>query len=348
MKWITTKDDKYVSRWNEFILKDKKSSFVQSIHRVRAYEKYGMDWELLLGVDNKDNILVGSANVIIKMPLFKLYICSCGPNKSENFVENIGEFFTQFKNRAKELGCFASQISVHDIYEPNKIKGVRVGQIFTNVASTKTNNFISLKSDEQNVLSKEELIVTFSAKGRRDVRASYRKGLISKIPKTEIELEQAYACIEDNARNKGYQVREWADMKDFIIDSVKEENAFMITAWYEEEIQGAVLLERSCNYLSYSMGGVKRHSPDLLTGYFLQVEAMMLASSLGLDFYDVSYEGPKDVQRFKKMFNPTLKRDYTIIHFQHSYFKYKLFNLLYGKLKKYAFKIIELKRKIGK
>ncbi len=348
MNWITTKEDKYVSQWNQFILTDKNISFVQSIHRVRAYEKYGMDWELLLCIDEEDNVLLGSANVIIKMPLFKLYICSNGPTIAQGFEDKSEEFFEQFKNRAQRLGCLASQISVPNKFNPAQLQDAIVGSIFTNVASATKNSMISLKTEENQLLDKEALIATFSKKGRRDVRASYRKGLTSKLAKNEEDLKQAYACVENNARMKGYQVRAWDDMKDFILASVKSGNAYVITAWFDEEIQGAVLLERSSNYLSYSMGGVKRHTPDLLTGYFLQTEAMMLAISLELDYYDVSYEGPKEVQRFKKMFNPKFRDDNTIVHFKHSSFKYNLFKLLYGNLKKYAFKIIELKRKIAK
>lgn len=346
-KWIHTKENKWIDKWNSFILSDESSSFVQSIYRVKAYEKYGMDWELLLCVDESDNILIGSANIIVKIPFFKLYVCSYGPtvsNNSNNFIDK-NEFFQNFTNRGKKLNAFVSQITIPiDLCINDSFKSVE-GRIFTNIANPKYTNLIDLKSDEKWFL-KEELIDTFLPKGRRDVRASYRKGLVRQYPITESELQVAYLCFETNARNKGYYVRSWDDMKDFVVESVKNKMAFVITAWHDDVIQGSIFLERSKDTLSYTMGGVYRNSPDLLTGYFLQVEGMQLAKSLNLSFYDISYGGPKDVQRFKSMFNPILKESFKTIYFKNNKFKFFIFNKLYSKFKNFLPKLISLKKSI--
>lgn len=349
-KWIYTKEEKWIKKWNSFVLSDERSSFLQSSYRVNTYRKYGMDWELLICIDEKENILLGSANVIVKLPFFKLYISSYGPTiSSYKIVSKLeyDEFFYQFNIRAKELNAFVAQITVPiDLSVNYKLKSID-GKIFTNITNPQYKNIINLKANDK-WLEKEDLIGTFLSKGRRDVRASYRKGLVSKYPTTEKELQEAYSCIEINAKNKGYNVRGWNEMKDLIKESVKDKTAFIVSAWYDNKIQGAILLEKSHNKLSYTMGGVYRHSPDLLTGYFLQVEAMLLAQKLNIGFYDISYGGPKEVQRFKKMFKPILNESYKTIHFKHSNIKYFIFNKFYNILKSKIPKIISIKNKMLK
>ncbi|MBC5837041.1 hypothetical protein [Flavobacterium muglaense] len=345
--WIYTKEKKWIDKWNDFMLSDESSSFVQSIYRVKAYEKYGMDWELLLCVDESDTIQVGSANVIVTLPFFKLYVCSYGPTMSSNIktIFDSNEFIKQFINRGKELRAFSSQITIPmDLLVDASFKSIE-GRIFTNISNPRYSNLINLKLNED-WLSKEELINSFLPRGRRDVRASCRKGLVSQCPTTEDELKQAYLCFETNAKKKGYHVRSWEDMRDFVIESVQNKTAFVISAWYNDTIQGAIFLERSSNVLSYTMGGVYRNSPDLLTGYFLQLEGMLLARSMDLSFYDISYGGPDEVQRFKSMFNPVLKESYRTVYFKNNNIKFFIFKKVYSSFKSLIPKIISIKRAI--
>lgn len=345
-KWITSKDQFWFKKWNNFILCDDNSTFLQSVYRVQSYERFGMDWELLLCIDINDDILIGSANVIINFPFFKLYVCSCGPTSRFSFEKSdeIVEFFTEFQKRAKYYNAFASQITVPLDLNIALNFNAYEGRIFTNVTSPRFSNLVSLDSEDTGN-SYEWLIDTFLPKGRRDVRASYRKDLESKLANTEAELKLAYSCIEKNAQEKGYFVRSWIDMKDFIINSVSDEMAFVLTAWKDDEIQGSVLLERSKNRLSYTMGGIKRNTPDLLTGYFLQMEGMKLAKSLALKAYDISYGGPKEVQRFKSMFNPELSENYRSVYFINNKIKFYIFMRLYPLIKSVIFKLISFIKK---
>lgn len=344
-RWINTKEQKWVEQWNKFLLSDESSSFVQSIYRVRAYEKYGMDWELLLYIDSGNNILAGSANIIIKFSFIKMYICSYGPTVNSNLKSNfdINEYIKVFKNRGKKLNAFVSQITVLMKLDVDESLNSYVGRIFTNIAAPRYNNLISLKSTN-NWYSIEEIINTFLSKGRRDVRASFRKGLYCKFPLEESELREAYLCFENNAINKGYSVRSWIDMKEFVIDSVNNNMAFVITAWRENKIQGAIFLERSSNKLSYTMGGVYRNNPDLLTGYFLQIEAMRLALKLNIPLFDISFGGPVEVQRFKGLFNPTLTEDYKTIYFIHKPLIFFVYNKFYSAFKGIIPLIVSIKK----
>lgn len=345
--WISTKEERWFEKWNNFILADEYSSFIQSIYRIKAYEKYIIDWELLLCIDNEDNILIGSANIIVKLPLFHIYICSCGPtqNPACKHLFKEDEFIFNFLRRGKELNAFASQLTIPLNFILNKRFKAFEGKVFTSISTPSFSNLISLKSND-NWYSKEELIETFTPKGRRDVRASYRKGLTSQQPTSEDQLKMAYLCFEENAKNKGYYVRPWKDMSVFVINSVKHKMAFVITAWHDEKLQGAIFLERSNNTLNYTMGGVYRNTPDLQTGYFLQLEGMLLAKELNLAFYDISFGGPVEVQRFKNMFNPVLIERFKTVYFTNNQIKLLTFNFLYYRLKNIISKLFAIFNKL--
>ena len=346
-KWISTKESKWVTKWNDIVLNDPNSVFLQSSFRVSTYLKQGMDWELLLCIDENNNILLGSANVIVKLSIFKIYVCSYGPTINLNNNKYFDDYISHFINRAKELKAFSSQISMTlNASVDSKYNSIDK-KLFTNITSPQFKNLISLKEDKV-YLSNEDLIGSFKSKCRRDVRSSYRKGLTSKFPTLEDELRIAYSCIELNAKIKGYNVRSWNQMKDFLINSVESNRTYVITAWINDKIEGAILLERSYDTLSYTMGGVYRSNPDLLTGYFLQFEAMLLAKRLDLGQYDISYGGPTQVQRFKKMFNPILSENYKNLHFIHTNWKYLIFKKLYDNMKNIILKIIKLKDNLTK
>ncbi len=346
--WIITKDKKWVDKWNEFVLSDKDSSFLQSLNRAKSYEKYGMNWELLLFVDGNDEILLGSANIIVKYLFFTIYVCSYGSSsnytyKNKKFQE---DYLQEFLKRAKQLKAFASQITILKDFTLKIEKEHFEKVLFNIISSPKYLNLINLKNDLGEYLSDEEIIASFSSKGRRDVRSSCRKGLISKFPRTEEEVKEAYSCIESNAVNKGYFVRDWGGMKDFIMDGIRTGMIYMISAWYGDKIQGVILLEKSSNYLNYSMGGVFRHKPDLLTGYFLQLESMKLSKELNLEFYNVSYGGPPKVQKFKNMFNPILEEKYKTIFFIHNKLKFLIFNFFYNTTRTFIFNIVKFKKRL--
>ena len=94
------------------------------------------------------------------------------------------------------------------------------------------------------------------------------------------------------------------------------------------------------------MGGVFRHKPDLLTGYFLQLESMKLSKELNLEFYNVSYGGPPKVQKFKNMFNPILEEKYKTIFFIHNKLKFLIFNFFYNTTRTFIFNIVKFKKRL--
>ena len=350
-KWIITKESKYTDKWDVFVLNNISGSFLQTMDRVKSYEQYGFDWELIICVDNEDNILAGSVNIVVKFLFLKMYICSYGPTYTGPEIQegHVDAFLTQFVQRAKELKVCASQITLPtDISSIIKGKGSK-GKLFNKIPSVESYNLINLRDDNDTRLDYESIIKSFSKKARRDVRASYRRGLTIKLAVKESELRLAYSCFEDNAGSKGYSVRSWEEFSATIISMSKSGHAYLLTAWYNDEIQGAILVERSSDALHYTMGGVHRHSPDLNTGYFLQMEGMLLASEKNCKFYDISCGGPPAVKKFKESFNPIFTDIGETIHFVHNYFITYLYKILYKYVGSYFFqKIRYLKIKLSK
>ncbi len=347
VKWLVTKEPKYTEKWNEFILSNESGSFLQTMDRVKSYEQYGFDWELIICVDSEDNILIGSVNIIVKFLFLKVYICSYGPTYRD--IDLADAFVEKFVSRAKEVNACVSQIALPANLSFLAKKEGRKGKVFTKVPSIESYNLIALKDEHDEQLAPERIIESFSKKARRDVRASYRKGLTVKLAETENELKQAYSCFEDNAGKKGYSVRSWEEMSTALISMSKHGRAHLLTAWYNDELQGAILLERSSKSLHYTMGGVHRHTPDLNTGYFLQMEGIRLAGEKNCSYYDISCGGPPAVEKFKLSFNPIFTDVGETIHFIHNSFIFGMYNYLSKYLGSYFVqKLKQLKIKLSK
>ena len=336
-KWIITSDDYWVNKWDQFLFNSSQAVFLQSSQRVKSYGSYGAKAELLLYVNSRQEIICGSANILVQFKFLRIYSCSFGPIVANDIFFNdelFREYISQFRDRGEELKAFSSEITTPVTNHPPSNKSFNEGQIFNKLPKYELVNLISLKDSEDKYRSVETIIESFSKKARRDVRASYRRGLSSRIVTQHDEIEKAYGCIESNGTNKGYDVRSWGQFGHNVITMIDKGHACMLTAWLGDEIQGALLLERGGNVLNYTMGGVLRHKPDLNTGYFLQAEAIKQAINLDMDFYNISYYGPPEVMKFKKSFNPSLLQLGKSYYFVNNHVLYFLYKKLYGKFGK--------------
>lgn len=350
-KWFVTKEPRYMEKWDDFVLANRSGSFLQTLDRVKSYERYGFEWELILKIDDEDEIIGGSLNILAKFSFVKMYICSYGPTYQSELVGHSyqEQFITEFNNRAKNIGACVAQITLPKGFHINPNFCSKKGKVFSSIPSIQDYNLINLIGDSGGRLDSEALINSFSKKARRDVRASYRKGLQVKVANTEAEMQEAYACFEDNAGNKGYSVRSWEEFSEAIISMCHKERAYLLSAWYNDNIQGAILIERSSDKLHYTMGGVHRHSPDLNTGYFLQMEAMMMASRKNCQSYDVSCGGPIPVKKFKESFNPTFTEVGDTFYFVHRPVVFKLYQVVTNHMGEYIFPALRyLKAKLAK
>lgn len=333
-KWLTTNEPYWINKWDVLLKKTPQGNFSQMSTWLKSYIPYGFQPEIMIYADEFDNIIAGSGNVIVRIPFFTIYVCSHGPIILKEDDQLIEDFISEFIKRSKSLHAIAAQITFSDIIRPKHISNnFCKGNIFPKISAISQVSTIELLTNDDSTFNAEAVVNSFLPKGRRDVRASYRKCLISRIAKTEDEIKEAYLCFIQNSENKGYNVRAWDDIKLSLIESICLNHALIVTAFCEDEIQGAILLYIGGDTINYTMGGVYRHKPDLLTGYFLQFEAMKIAHSLGISRYNITSGGPSEVRDFKLKFNPLLHEFPGSYYFENSKFKCRLFVLIYKFLK---------------
>lgn len=334
--WFITSEEYWIYKWNELQKTSERGNFTQLTSWIKSYLPYGFQYELLLCIDQDENIITGSANVIVRLPIFSFYVCSYGPWIIDGDLLLFQQFIHHFVNRAKQLHVTATQITIPNsvnVVNGLLLKNFRKENFFPRIASPTFVNIVKLYSDEEGKFDEEQVINSFKSNGRRDIRASYRKGLRSKLVKKRDEIESAYRCFLDNSQNKGYFVRQWQDMKEALFEAIDNGDALMLTAWYEDMIQGAILLYIGGDTINYTLGGVYRHHPDLLTGYFLQFEAMKIAAKMGIRKYNITSGGPVEVKNFKLKFNPTLYQIGTTFYFPNKRFSCILFQFIYRRMK---------------
>jgi len=150
---------------------------------------------------------------------------------------------------------------------------------------------------------KDAILNDFKSSVRRDVRSSERKNQIVKTLTEENAVREAYELCLENAKRAGYGLRSWDSFKNTILNLIKKNQGKFIAAYNDNDIKGAVFLVKSGNYYTYIFGGVKREIPDLLTGHFLQWEAIKMSFDEGCLGYNISLGGSDGVKSFKAGFN---------------------------------------------
>lgn len=347
-KWIATKEQKWLDKWDEIQINSEQGVYTQISTWLKSYQSYGFDYELLLCIDDNQKIIAGNGIIIFKVFWFKLYISNWKPlflNNSIQFIDFISFFF----QRAKKLKCFASQINIsnNDLQNINKpfYKGTLTNNVYI-PSGFNCINFEHIITD--NSIFEEQLLNSFHNYGRRDIRSSLRKNITLRQAKTEDEIKQAYQCFYKNSLRENYSIRSWQDQKEYLIESVNKNYSVVLTAFYEDNLKGAIWISKGGNMMTYMMGGVERTKPDLLIGYFLQWHAIKLSYNQGFEKYNLSIGGSKGVINFKNRFNPKFIKSENNYYFINRSFMFFLFQKIYPffkKNKKLASQLLKLIKK---
>lgn len=173
------------------------------------------------------------------------------------------------------------------------------GHLFKYVYASNGLNWINVKGFSD----AESKIMSLNSTVRRNIRNSYRKGLLLENMDTIEKLEKGYQLFIENSKRGNYSIRAWDDIKKSLIVLLDKGSLKMLGAYKSEELKGAILLIQAGNYFTYILGGSKKEVPDLRTGDFLQWEAIKLSIENGFDGYNISLGGSKGVVDFKNSFN---------------------------------------------
>jgi len=309
MDVIFTKEASYLEQWDAFIDQSTQANHLQFSDWLQSYVSYGFDFEVGLLLDN--GILVGGFGAVIpKFSFFKFYIVPNGPIVKDGADAEVFEtLLSAIANRAKTLKCcycqFNQPLTIRkggQFSEPFSVPHLfKKGSLFKYVYTSEGINWL----DFSKYTSEAEILQDFKSSVRRDIRSSERKGQEVFFLTEEKDIRAAYQLCEDNARRAGYSLRSWSDFSATILNLIVKKRAKFMAAYKDDEIKGAVFLVKSGNYYTYIFGGAKRETPDLLSGHFLQWEALTMAFREGCVGYNISLGGSDGVKSFKGGFNVT-------------------------------------------
>ena len=308
MEIIYTKDPEWLKKWDNYVLAENKASHLMLSQWNASFGSYGFDFEICIAI-KEGTICGGFAGVIAKALFFKFFIVPYGPIVSVGSEDQLNALIESVKKRAKHFNCCYCHITLPVSSQPNPhvfsqlpqmsaLDHANPGHVFKYVYASNGLNWIDLKGFDE-----ETKIMTLKPSVRRNIRNSYRKDLVFTHLDDNEKIALGYRLFEENSKTAGYNIRDWADMKNTLFALQAEGALKMLGAFKENELKGAILLIRSGNYYTYILGGSKKEVPDLRTGDFLQWEAIKMSLEQGLDGYNISLGGSKGVVEFKNSFN---------------------------------------------
>jgi len=307
IKIIFTKEAKWQTKWDEFLANNPKGSHLLLSDWLKSYQSYGFDFEL--GLFLKDgNIVGGYGAVIPKVLFFKFYIIPHGLVYDVEHEHYFETHISEIKLRAKQKSCCYFQLSVPissneliNAYRPQDVLFLKnmfsKGRLFKYVYSNYGLNWVDLKHPNE-----EDLLNSFRANTRRDIRAGLRKHDECRLLVSESDIKRGYQLCQQNADEHGYALRSWKDFKVTVLELIDKGKAHFIGVFKDEDLKGAIFIIQSGGFFTYTLGGVKREQPNLLSGYVMQWKALQLSIQNKFRGYNISMGGSKGVQDFKSKF----------------------------------------------
>ncbi|WP_293873659.1 peptidoglycan bridge formation glycyltransferase FemA/FemB family protein [Flavobacterium sp.] len=308
MELIVTSEASWLKKWDAFVIHQNKACHLNLSAWNSSFLSYGFQYEIVIAIENGE-IIGGYTAVIAKVALFKFYIVPYGPIIIEEKINQLNSLIEYTLKRAKHhktcyihinLPC-TKQINSHTYNHLPKIEildEAAIGHLFKYVYSSSGINWKSVDGYE----NEEALIMSFKPSVRRYIRSSQRKGLALQLAIDEETIKKGYQLCLENAKNKGYSLRDWNSFKDTIINLVFANNAKFLLAVYDGQIKGAALIIKAGNYYSYILGGTVKEKPDFLAGHFLHYEAIKMAYTEKLSGYNISLGGSKGVVSLKESY----------------------------------------------
>ncbi len=309
MEIIYTKDKNWLNKWDTFVTKEDKGSHLLFSDWVKSYQSYGFEYEICIGLEN-DAVVGGYMAVVVKALFFNFFIVPYGPivalgfeNQLNALIETVLQRATYYNSCYCHITLPFSKVVNNHVYPilPKLValNNAKKGHVFKYIYSSNGLNWINLKGFSD----AESKIMSLNSTVRRNIRNSYRKGLLLENMDTIEKLEKGYRLFIENSKLGNYSIRAWDDIKKSLVFLLDNGSLKMLGAYKNEELKGAILLIQAGNYFTYILGGSKKEVPDLRTGDFLQWEAIKLSIEKGFDGYNISLGGSKGVVDFKNSFN---------------------------------------------
>ena len=350
MTLLYTKNEKWLKRWDYFLVRHPKGNHLILSDWLKSYKSYGFDFEIGLATD-KDEIVGGFGVVIAKFLFFRFYIIPHGILYSSDYLHLFETHISDIKRRSKERRCCYLQNSVpissnqtisQQTYSPEDMpflnRVLNKGKLFKYIYCSYGINWIQLEYN-----SKDEILNSLRSNTRRDIRAGRRKHDNFKFLTSTSEIKKDHQLCQENAKTQGYALRSWNDFQSTILELINNNIGHFIAAYKNNEIKGVVFIVKSGGYYTNILGGVKRETPNLLSGYALQWEAIKHALQSNHMGYNLSVGGSMGVRDFKSKFGAeSIRYENPHYHYILKPIYFKLFQYFDTYLKRYKSKISKI------
>ena len=306
-----TKQSSWLKKWDDFLRCDPKGSHLVCSDWLKSYQSYGFDYEVALLLNEENTIIGGFGVVIPKFSFFKFYIIPHGPIFTKGYYDVINDCIIQLKSRAKSLKCCYIQFSVpvSDVpivseitYSTNAIDlegmGFTTGKLFKQLYSSYGLNWLDCTTFAHEI----DLQKALPSHAKRNLKKAYKSELVLEEAKTEKTIEEAYQLVTLNAKSSGYNVRNYIDIKDTIVNMVNKDLGVFFVVKKDGKIKGSAFFAESAHFLTYIFGGTVKEKPGYSVGYFLHWEAIKRSYGKSYKGYNISMGGSQGVLRFKSQF----------------------------------------------
>jgi|26BtaG_2_1085354.scaffolds.fasta_scaffold00136_6 lipid II:glycine glycyltransferase (peptidoglycan interpeptide bridge formation enzyme) len=340
MEVIYTRDKEWLKKWDAYVAETPRASHLMLSDWLKSYNSYGFDYEIGIVIENK-KIIGGFGAVIPKVLFFKFYIIPHGPIVDKGYEHYIEMVLKDLYLRAKELRCCYAQVSLpisnnnkigDHVFNPAEVKflpnNFKSGKLFNYVYCSYGLNWMDFTEHP----NPDSYLKALSSKVRQYVRLPYKKNTEIINVTSETELKKGYSVFEFNAKEIGYEIRAFEDVKNSILGLIDSNQAYFLNIHIDGVVKASAFYIMAGGYTTNVLAGVIKEKPDLKLGYMLQWEAIKRSFDLGYKGYNISMGGSDGVKEFKKRFGAEAMF-YEDSHF-HAILKPLKFNI-YLKFEKY-------------
>lgn len=350
IKSFFTKDQEWLDKWDNYLQETERGLYNQLSGWIKAYDVYGFDYNFYLITD--DNKIVGGCGMVIaKFSFFKFLIVPCGPVVEKSYEDQVEKCITDLANYAKEIRCCYFQIN---------LPVINTGMGFHDYCLTKINTDSYFYSGKEGPKFKYviplygmriidlyqkslyEIQKNFSSNHKRNLKKCTSFNFDFKLITSDDEIEAAYECFTQNAKQKGYPLRTFESIKNTLKEYIIKDFAKIGVCVYNEKIVGAIYVMKCGNRLIYLNGGVMKEYQNLPVSIYMHNEIIKYSIENQYKCYDVSVGGSEGVVRFKEGFGSTLISFKGTRYWVYNSFLFSIYTVFDKRLKKHKQKISKI------
>jgi peptidoglycan pentaglycine glycine transferase (the first glycine) len=342
--------------YNEFIRKAEKCHFLQSYEWGELKAKTG--WEPIRIIIEEDDHVIGAVQILKrKLPLMgkSIFYAPRGPVLNYDNDEHIRELMKKLKSIARQHNAVFLKIDP-DISVANP-QYEEMLERFGFKKHSKGKNFEGVQPRfvfRLNIdMAEEDLLASFEAKTRYNIRLAQRKGVEIISDCTKDHLRVFYDILKVTAERDKYMIRAYSYYEDIWEHFIEKGTAKLFMAKYQDQyIAGAISFVFG-DKTWYIYGASSNEHRNVMPNYAVQWEMIRWAQENNCKIYDFrgisgdfSPENPLyGLYRFKKGFNGDLVEFIGEFDYLFSPTFYRLWNIAEPLYKSLRQSIMKLRRR---